>query len=80
MARYTPRGYVPNRTKQEQLMERHNHDDPSLQDESHEMTLTGRALTQNAISATLHRFTRCAIGEVLGMVVGTAAGVDTAPR
>ena len=32
----------------------------------------GSALTRNAISATLHCLTGCAIGEVLGMVIGTA--------
>jgi hypothetical protein len=36
--------------------------------------LTGRALTRNAVSATLHCLTGCAIGEVLGMVIGTALG------
>ncbi|MFD9699807.1 DUF4396 domain-containing protein [Lentzea sp. NPDC059081] len=32
------------------------------------------SLTRQAISATLHCLTGCAIGEVLGMVVGTALG------
>lgn len=31
-------------------------------------------LTKSAISATLHCLTGCAIGEVLGMVIGTALG------
>lgn len=35
---------------------------------------TGRALTKLAISATLHCLTGCAIGEVLGMIIGTALG------
>jgi hypothetical protein len=34
----------------------------------------GRELTRLAVSATLHCLTGCAIGEVLGMVVGTALG------
>src|ERR687894_1348023 len=34
----------------------------------------GRALTRLAISATLHCLPGCAIGEVLGMVIGTALG------
>ncbi|GAB3822752.1 DUF4396 domain-containing protein [Kribbella italica] len=34
----------------------------------------GRTLTQQAISATLHCLTGCAIGEILGMVIGTALG------
>ncbi len=39
------------------------------------MTVTaGRELTRIAISATLHCLTGCAIGEVLGMVIGTALG------
>jgi hypothetical protein len=33
---------------------------------------TGTALTRMAVSATLHCLTGCAIGEVLGMVIGTA--------
>ena len=32
-------------------------------------------LTRLAITATLHCLTGCAIGEVLGMVIGTAAGL-----
>ena len=35
---------------------------------------TGTALTRLAVSATLHCLTGCAIGEVLGMVIGTALG------
>jgi hypothetical protein len=30
-----------------------------------------------AVSATLHCLTGCAIGEVLGMVIGTSAGLPT---
>jgi len=33
-----------------------------------------QALTRQAISATAHCLTGCAIGEVLGMVIGTALG------
>jgi uncharacterized protein DUF4396 len=40
----------------------------------HEMPTSGRELTVVAISATLHCLTGCAIGEVLGMLIGTAAG------
>jgi hypothetical protein len=40
----------------------------------HEMPTSGRALTQVALSATLHCLTGCAIGEVLGMMIGTVAG------
>jgi hypothetical protein len=34
----------------------------------------GRELTRTAVSATLHCLTGCAIGEVLGMVIGTSLG------
>jgi hypothetical protein len=40
----------------------------------HEIPASGRALTQVALSATLHCLTGCAIGEVAGMLVGTALG------
>src|SRR3954451_6000449 len=42
----------------------------------HEMPTSGSALTGVAISATLHCLTGCAIGEILGMVIGTAAGLS----
>src|SRR3712207_4859938 len=40
----------------------------------HELPTAGRALDALALSATLHCLTGCAIGEVTGMVVGTALG------
>jgi len=40
----------------------------------HHATPGGRELTALAVSATLHCLTGCAIGEVLGMVIGTALG------
>ena len=40
----------------------------------HEMPTSGRALDGVALSATLHCLTGCAIGEVLGMIIGTALG------
>jgi hypothetical protein len=40
------------------------------------MPTEGRALTAVAISATLHCLTGCAIGEVAGMLIGTAAGLS----
>jgi len=39
-------------------------------------SISGPALTRLAVSATLHCLTGCAIGEVLGMVIGTALGWD----
>jgi hypothetical protein len=40
----------------------------------HEMPTSGRELTGVAFSATLHCLTGCAIGEVTGMIIGTALG------
>lgn len=40
----------------------------------HEMPTEGAALTAVSISATLHCLTGCAIGEIAGMAIGTAAG------
>jgi Domain of unknown function (DUF4396) len=40
----------------------------------HEMPASESALTKVALSATLHCLTGCAIGEVLGMLIGTALG------
>jgi Domain of unknown function (DUF4396) len=40
----------------------------------HELPASGRALDVLALSATLHCLTGCAIGEVTGMIVGTALG------
>jgi hypothetical protein len=40
----------------------------------HEMPTEGSALTALAFSATIHCLTGCAIGEILGMVIGTALG------
>ena len=39
----------------------------------------GAGLTRMAVSATLHCLTGCAIGEVLGLVIGTALGWGTWP-
>jgi len=46
----------------------------SVDHEPHEMPTSGRDLTTLALSATLHCLTGCAIGEVLGMIIGTALG------
>jgi Domain of unknown function (DUF4396) len=40
----------------------------------HELPTSGRALDAMALSATLHCLTGCAIGEVLGVIIGTALG------
>jgi uncharacterized protein DUF4396 len=44
----------------------HHHD--------HAIPTQGKALTAVAISATLHCLTGCALGEIAGMAIGTAAG------
>src|SRR3954471_14097102 len=44
----------------------------------HELPTSGRALDIVALSATLHCLTGCDIGEVLGLVVGTALGLSNA--
>jgi hypothetical protein len=40
----------------------------------HELPTEGRALDIVALSATLHCLTGCALGEIAGMVIGTALG------
>jgi len=40
----------------------------------HELPTSGRALDAVALSATLHCLTGCAIGEITGMVIGSALG------
>jgi len=52
----------------------HSHHEHHGHHHHHEMPTSGRALDAVALSATLHCLTGCAIGEVLGMVIGTAAG------
>ncbi|MDQ3675443.1 MAG: DUF4396 domain-containing protein, partial [Actinomycetota bacterium] len=46
----------------------------TAQQHHHEMPTSGGALNRVALSATLHCLTGCAIGEVLGMIIGTALG------
>jgi hypothetical protein len=52
----------------------HTHGTAGHAGHDHAMPTSGRALTLTALSATLHCLTGCAIGEVAGMVIGTAAG------
>jgi uncharacterized protein DUF4396 len=49
-------------------------DDASSRHQDHELPMSGRPLTGMALSATLHCLTGCAIGEVAGMLIGTALG------
>src|SRR4051794_37911419 len=48
--------------------------DAHTHEHHHETPSEGGALTAVAIAATLHCLTGCAIGEVAGMAIGTAAG------
>jgi len=48
--------------------------DATTHAQHHAMPAEGAALTGVAIRATLHCLTGCAIGEVAGMAIGTAAG------
>jgi hypothetical protein len=41
--------------------------------------VNGQPLTRQAISATVHCLTGCAIGEILGMVIATALGWSNLP-
>src|SRR5215208_3908500 len=45
----------------------------------HELPVRGRELTGVAVSATLHCLVGCAIGEIAGMVIGTARALTNAP-
>jgi hypothetical protein len=56
-------------------MESHAHA-PHQQHAHHDMPTSARALNLVALSATLHCLTGCAIGEILGMVIGTALGLS----
>src|SRR3954447_25753746 len=51
-------------------MEAHAHD------HHHDLPTSGADLTRVALSATLHCLTGCAIGEILGMLIGTALGLS----
>jgi hypothetical protein len=42
----------------------------------HALPTSGRALDAVALSATLHCLTGCALGEIAGMVIGTALGLS----
>jgi hypothetical protein len=42
--------------------------------EHHELPTSGTALSSVAFSATLHCLTGCALGEIAGMIIGTALG------
>jgi hypothetical protein len=52
----------------------HTHPGPAGTDHEHELPTSGRALTSISVSATLHCLTGCAIGEILGLAIGTALG------
>jgi hypothetical protein len=58
---------MPTETKPHAAHGHHDH---------HQLSQTGWALTNVALSATLHCLTGCAIGEIAGMAIGTAAGLS----
>jgi len=51
-----------------------HHEHAGHHDAGHELPTSGRALTDTAVSATLHCLTGCALGEIAGMAIGTALG------
>jgi hypothetical protein len=55
------------------------HAEPHAHHHHHELPRSGRALDAMALSATLHCLTGCAIGEVLGVMIGTALGWSNLP-
>ena len=48
--------------------------EPEIQHEAHTGHAAEQSLNRVAFSATVHCLTGCAIGEVLGMIIGTALG------
>lgn len=53
----------------------HDHDVPApVPHAGHATETAGASLNRLALSATLHCLTGCGIGEILGMVIGTALG------
>jgi hypothetical protein len=52
----------------------HAHPGAPAGHDQHQAPADRRALNATAVSATLHCLTGCAIGEVAGMAIGTAAG------
>ena len=55
-------------------MEHSAHTDHDAGHQHEAMPTSGRALNAVSLSATLHCLTGCAIGEVLGMIIGTSLG------
>ncbi len=59
--------------------EHHEHHEQHAHHEQHQHPERGGASWGTAARATLHCLTGCAIGEILGMVIGTALGWGNAP-
>jgi hypothetical protein len=64
---YVPLGGIDTLSPMEAATTRHEHHHGPL-------PTSGRALDQMAMSATLHCLTGCALGEIVGVVIGTALG------
>lgn len=62
--------------KQEQ---HHERDEPQMTHGHHGTTQDAASLNRTAFMATVHCLTGCTIGEVLGMVIGTALGWSNWP-
>ncbi|MFC9818831.1 DUF4396 domain-containing protein [Streptomyces erythrochromogenes] len=63
----------------EQMHEGHDHEHVHDHGQAHGHGGAGRVSWATAARATLHCLTGCAIGEVLGMVIGTALGWGNVP-
>jgi len=61
-----PRGTILSEFVEAQAAHSHHHHGP--------LPTSGRALDQVALSATLHCLTGCALGEIVGVAIGTALG------
>jgi hypothetical protein len=70
----TPGGYKMTRMNEHA---QHHHDHAGHHGHHHgPLPTSGRALDLVAFSATLHCLTGCALGEIAGMVIGTAIGLS----
>jgi hypothetical protein len=57
---------------------RQGHEHTGHEHTGHEQHVMGSNVNAMAVSATLHCLTGCAIGEITGLIIGTAAGLSNA--